>query len=185
MHLFRIWYVYETCLTKRWISFEYTGGLCVWREDDEGTAGWIIMLPVNGSSKCMIPVHTSNPHPFHHKTLCFPITRSGDLSWKWKWNLINLVWLLSDSMDSTLPGFPAHGILQARILEWVAISFSRGSSRPRARTRVSCIAGGFFTFWAIIFLGCNRTEERGEGKDSRGVFIPLTQKCWAYQLSNN
>ena len=42
-----------------------------------------------------------------------------------------------------------HGILQARILEWVAYSFSRGSSQPRNRTGVSCIAGGFFTNWAI------------------------------------
>ena len=40
-----------------------------------------------------------------------------------------------------------HGILQARILEWVAFPFSRGSSQPRNRTRVSCIGGGFFTRW--------------------------------------
>ena len=39
---------------------------------------------------------------------------------------------------------PVHGILQARILEWVAISFSRGSSQPRDRTQVSCIAGRHF-----------------------------------------
>ena len=38
-----------------------------------------------------------------------------------------------------------HGILQARILEWVAFAFSRGSSQPRDRTQFSCIAGGFFT----------------------------------------
>ena len=41
-----------------------------------------------------------------------------------------------------------HGILQARILEWVAISFSRGSSRLRDRTQVSCIAGRCFNLWA-------------------------------------
>ena len=41
-----------------------------------------------------------------------------------------------------------HEILQARILEWVAFPFSRGSSQPRNRTQVSCIAGGFFTSWA-------------------------------------
>jgi len=41
-----------------------------------------------------------------------------------------------------------HGILQARILEWVAVPFSRGSSQPRDQTQVSCIAGGFFTSWA-------------------------------------
>ena len=44
--------------------------------------------------------------------------------------------------------YRVHGILQARILEWVASPFSRGSSRPRNRTGVSCIAGGFFISWA-------------------------------------
>ena len=43
------------------------------------------------------------------------------------------------------PGSSVHGILQARILEWVAIPFSRGSSQPRDQTWVSCIAGRFFT----------------------------------------
>ena len=48
----------------------------------------------------------------------------------------------------SLPGSSVHGIFQARILEWVAIPFSRGSSWPRDQTWVSCIAGGFFTVWA-------------------------------------
>ena len=42
-----------------------------------------------------------------------------------------------------------HGILQARILEWVAFPFSRGSSQPRDQTQVSYIAGRFFTNWAL------------------------------------
>ena len=50
---------------------------------------------------------------------------------------------LCDPMDYTV-----HGILQARILEWVAFLFSRASSQLRDRTQVSCIAGGFFTSWA-------------------------------------
>ena len=41
--------------------------------------------------------------------------------------------------------YTVHGILQARILEWVALLFSRGSSQPRDQTHVSRIAGGFFT----------------------------------------
>ena len=49
-----------------------------------------------------------------------------------------------DPMDCSPPGSPVHGILQARILEWVAIAFSRGSSRPRDQTQVSCIAGRRF-----------------------------------------
>ena len=52
-------------------------------------------------------------------------------------------------MDCSLPDSSVHGILQARILEWVAISFSRGSSQPRNRTQVSFIAGRFFTNWAM------------------------------------
>ena len=55
---------------------------------------------------------------------------------------------LCDPMDCSLPGFSVHGIFQARVLEWVAISFSRGSSWPRDRTQVSCIAGRRFTLWA-------------------------------------
>ena len=48
-------------------------------------------------------------------------------------------------MDCSPPDSSIHGILQARILEWVAIPFFRGSSQPRGQTQVSCIAGGFFT----------------------------------------
>ena len=55
---------------------------------------------------------------------------------------------LCDPVDCSTPGSSVHGILQARILEWVAISFSRGSPWPRDRTQVSCIAGRFFTLWA-------------------------------------
>ena len=51
---------------------------------------------------------------------------------------------LCDPVDCSLSGSSVHGILQARGLEWVAISISRGSSRPRDRTRVSHIAGRHF-----------------------------------------
>ena len=51
---------------------------------------------------------------------------------------------LSDIMDCSPPGSPVHGILQARILECVAIPFSKGSSQARDWTWVSCIAGRFF-----------------------------------------
>ena len=51
-------------------------------------------------------------------------------------------------MDCSLLGFAINGIFQARVLEWVAISFSRGSSRPRDRIQVSLIVGRCFTLWA-------------------------------------
>ena len=59
---------------------------------------------------------------------------------------------LCDPMEYSLPGSSVHGISPARIQEWIAISFSRGSSWPRDQTHVSCvscIADGFFTRWAI------------------------------------
>ena len=55
---------------------------------------------------------------------------------------------LCDPMDCSLPGSSVHGILQKSILEWVAISYSRGSSWSRDRTQVSCTVGRFFTVWA-------------------------------------
>ena len=64
---------------------------------------------------------------------------------KVKWNELKIVqscWTLCYPM-----GYTVHEILQARILEWVSIPFSRGSSQPRDQTQVSHIAGEFFTIW--------------------------------------
>ena len=63
----------------------------------------------------------------------------------WKWKLLICVWLFCDPIDYTV-----HGILQARILEWIDFLFSRGSSQPRDWTQISRNVGGFFTSWAII-----------------------------------
>ena len=52
---------------------------------------------------------------------------------------------LCDPMDCSQPGSSVHGILQTRILEWLAVPFSRGSFQLRGQTQVSCIARGFFT----------------------------------------
>ena len=66
------------------------------------------------------------------------------LKWKVKVKVSQSSPTLCDPMDYTV-----HGILQARILEWVAFPFSRGSSQPKDQTQVFLIAGGFFTNWAI------------------------------------
>ena len=55
---------------------------------------------------------------------------------------------LCNSMECSPLGSSIHGIFQAKILEWVTIPFSRGSSLRRDRTQVSCIAGRLFTVWA-------------------------------------
>ena len=79
------------------------------------------------------------------------------------------VWLCNP-MDCSLPVFSSHEILQARIPEWIANSFSRASSGPRDWTRVSCIAGRFFTTWA--------TREAPEN-------LNLNQNLIIYMLKKN
>ena len=59
---------------------------------------------------------------------------------KWVSDVAQSCPTLCDPMDYSPPGSSVHGILQARILEWVAISFSRGSSQPRDWTRISCVS---------------------------------------------
>ena len=64
---------------------------------------------------------------------------------------------LYNPVDCNQLGSSFPGIFQARILEWVVIPFSTGSSRPRYQTQISCIAGGFLTIWAIreaLFCVC-------------------------------
>ena len=87
--------------------------------------------------------------------------------WKWKWSHS----VVSNSAipwmeEPARPGSSVHGIFQARVLEWVPISFSRESSQPRDWTQVSCIVGRSFTIWA--------TREVG------GIFISISApwKLW-------
>ena len=77
--------------------------------------------------------------------------------WKWKWKLLSCVWLC-DPMDYTV-----HEIFQAKILEWVAFPFSRGSSKTGGQIQVSHTAGRFFTSWA--------TREAHQGSNP-GFLIP-------------
>ena len=61
---------------------------------------------------------------------------------------------LCDPQDCSLPGSSVHGILQARMPEWVAVPFSRGSSQPRDQTWFSHSTGGFFMVWATREAPC-------------------------------
>ena len=75
-------------------------------------------------------------------------------------------------MACSSPGSSVHGILQARTLEWVAIPFSRGSSRPMDRTSVSCTASRFFTLWV--------TREAHWGQ---GSIVETTSEFWPNVLT--
>ena len=83
------------------------------------------------------------------KAMVFPIVMYGCESWTIKrgegeGEVAQSCLTLCDPVDCSPPGFSVHGILQARILKWVTISFSRGSSQPRDRTQVSRIGGRRF-----------------------------------------
>ena len=83
-----------------------------------------------------------------------------------KWSKVSQSCLtLCDPVDCSPPGSSVHGILQARILEWIAISFYRGSSQPRDRTQVSCIAGRRFNLWATREVVKNSPANAGDVKD--------------------
>ena len=72
--------------------------------------------------------------------------------------LLQLYPTLCDPMDCSPAGSSVHGILQARILEWVAISFSRESSWPRNQTQVSCIAGRWYAYAEYIMQNARLDE---------------------------
>ena len=81
---------------------------------------------------------------------------------------------LCDPMDCSPPGSSVHGIPQSRLLEWVAISFSKGSSQPRDQTWVSCIAGIFFTIWATRGTLKLHLHQWIDHPDSKDIFIDVS-----------
>ena len=94
------------------------------------------------------------------------------LSTKWPfifkccaWSLSRLCLTLCDLMDCGPPDFSVHGILQTRILEWVAMHSSRASSQSRDQTQVSHTAGRFLTIWAT---SCLQTSVSGAVPPGRG-----------------
>ena len=87
--------------------------------------------------------------PLSEKVQVLKLIKKNNMLWLLRSMIRMCVCVLShiqlwDPMDCSPPGSSVHGILQARILQWVAIPFSRASSRPRDRSQVSCIAGRFF-----------------------------------------
>ena len=104
------------------------------------------------------------------------IMRIHETSWnslykinKWKYQLLSHVQPLQ-LYELSPPGFSVHGILQARILEWVTIPFFRGHSQPRDWTWVSCTAGRFFTIWATR-KAQNKLEQKVNPLTRGSVFI--------------
>ena len=105
---------------------------------------WLLML----STFPMLTDHL-NMRSLLKKIIGLYIKKMGCLFFILDKSMDSIQWVLCAQSCPTLwlcrwPGFSVHGIFQARILQWVAISSSRGSSWPRDQTWVSCIADGFF-----------------------------------------
>ena len=106
--------------------------------------------PLSCPWSCRVGTEISSP-PFRKLT---PLATSPHSYELYKSHLINITKVKVKVAQSCLTvrgptDYTVHGILQARILEWVAFSLSRGSSQPRDWTHVSCIAGVFFTNWVM------------------------------------
>ena len=105
-------------------------------------------------------------------------------------HMLNLCLTLCNYMDYSPPRFSVHGIFQARILEWVAISYSRRSSQLRDQTCVSCIAGGFFANCATWYRQNRRNgvwqklvnEDRRRTTSSPDLLVWLG--CWVEGLKD-
>ena len=95
-----------------------------------------------------ISLHTGGMQPFLHTDKTFGSFSLGKCKEGSEGLVTQLCPILCDPMDCSLSGSSVHGILQASILEWVAVHFSRGSSRSKDWTRISCLAKRFFTVWA-------------------------------------
>ena len=85
---------------------------------------------------------------------------------------------LCDPMGCSLPGPSVHGIFQAIVLEWIAISFSRGSSQPRDRTRVSRNVDRRFTIWTTREVHFLPWEPHEQGKQSLPSKGRKHYSCW-------
>ena len=111
--------------------------------------------PSNPSLGRVCPVHPLTAVVYITFPCEFPIPQGSTHSLLLFWSSPQVTVLVTqpcptlwDPMDCSLPGPFVHGILQARILEWVATPFPRESPQPRYQTQVSHIAAWFFTSWA-------------------------------------
>ena len=115
----------------------------------------------------------------------------GSVCWKHEccsYNILSEVTrlcpILCDPLDYSLPYSSVLGTLQARILEWVDVPFSRGSSQSRDRTQVSHIAGGFFTIWATyIATKKEMTTEVYALQNEKFRLIMNENECGSYSFN--
>ena len=118
-------------------SNEYSG-LISFRMD------WYDLLAIQGTLRSLLQCHSSKASILRNSAFFIVQLSHPYMKVKNESEVTQSCPTLYDPMDCSLPGSSVYGIFQARVLEWVAISFSRGFSQPRDRTQVSCIVGRHF-----------------------------------------
>ena len=133
------------------------------------------VLELDGSDHCITYEHTKNHWNVGFKKVNFMVwiiaikKNTGFVVLCYKCMLVAQSCPICDPMDCSPPGSSVPGILQANILEWVAIPFSRGSSWPRDRNQVFCFAGRFFASEShsnfMLYLKANFSPGNWMGND--------------------
>ena len=134
------------------------------------TPGYRLLVQVSRHFACVVQGTKSSANRLWDQSWEFGRSMPGLVMKESENEVTQLCPTLCDPIDCSPPGSSIHGILQAKILEWVAISFSRGFSFSRDRTWVSFIAGRFFTIWAT--RPCRRpclSVSPGEGSSLQWV----------------
>ena len=131
---------------RRGVRAPTKGSVCIWGVSAQ------VCLPLTIVPQSSL-VLQSKVGPGRASSPCFGLspvsTQFCDTLWRSEVKTCQLYQTLCATIDRSPPGSSVHGILQARMLEWVAVSSSRGSSWPRDWTWVSWMAGRLFTVWAF------------------------------------
>ena len=155
----------DTCFTERKRRYRCVGSLTKMRQLGRGKSQ--VQNPRFSDMQAWLMSFSPTPHCFSWQEELWPWHLALTLKTQYP-SLEQVHWLLiqglrvllclylavqsclthCNPMDCSLPGSSVQGILQARILEWVAMPSSRGSSQPRYQTQVSHLAGRFFPLWS-------------------------------------
>ena len=146
----------NSCPLSRWCHPGWLVRTKKWRARRKAIPPFLRSRPKQATNQLATSV-LENPEHLPSKESESEVTQLGPTLW--------------DPMDCSLPGSSIHGIFQAEVMEWVAISLSRGSSRPRDGTWVSRIAGRCFTIWATALS--TPTVTRHPLETSKLYSIPL------------
>ena len=104
-----------------------------------------LLLPIMSGLNTSVGNNSANFLLIEHLQLKYTLSVDFSIGLWWWWFSYSVMSNSCGLMGCSLPGFSVHGISQARVLEWVTISFFRGSSQPKDGTCVSYVGSGFFT----------------------------------------